>query len=308
MAKEVKYQEILKQIYNQIYSLENKGVAAQYIPELSNINTDQFAVCMSTVDGKTIGIGDYQTKFSIQSISKVFILTLAYRNLGGDLWKRVGVEPSGTGFNSLVQLETDNGIPRNPFMNSGALVISDVLLDLHENAFEYVLEFIQEVSGNPNISYSETVARSEAETGYRNIALCHFIKSFDNLHNDPKDVLDFYFKLCSIEMTCEELSKSYLYLADDEFRTTNGVRILTMSQAKRINAIMQTCGFYDESGEFSYKVGLPGKSGVGGGIIAVHPGKYSFAVWSPKLNKKGNSYRGMKFLEMLTTETNSSIF
>ena len=304
----IDYTNILESIYNDILSGENKGLIADYIPELSTINKEQFAVCLQGVDGKQYGFGQYQTKFSIQSISKVFILSMAYSILGKEVWKRVGVEPSGTSFNSLVQLETDNGIPRNPFMNSGALVISDILLSQYNDPISEVLDFIRTLTANPNINYSEKVAESEKHSGHRNIALCHFIKSFDNIINDPNEVLDFYFKLCAIEMTCEELSKAFLYLADDNFRTKNDKRILTMSQAKRINAIMQTCGFYDESGEFSYKVGLPGKSGVGGGIIAIHPEKYAIAVWSPKLNAKGNSYRGMKFLEKLTTETNSSIF
>jgi len=193
-------------------------------------------------------------------------------------------------------------------MNSGALVICDILISELKQPLGYILEFIRELSGNPDITYSSKVALSEWSNGYRNIALCNFIKSFGNIKNDPNKVLDVYFRLCSIEMTCEELSNAFIYLACENSRKFEGQAIFTASQTKRLNAIMQTCGFYDESGEFSFRVGLPGKSGVGGGVIAVHPDNYSIAVWSPKLNEKGNSSKALMLLEMLTTDTESSIF
>ena len=158
------------------------------------------------------------------------------------------------------------------------------------------------------MNYSYKIANSEKSVGFRNVALCNFIKSFGNIINDTEVVLDFYYCICSLEMSCQEISNTFLFLANDDFRTNDNLQILTMSQAKRINAIMLTCGFYDESGEFAFKVGLPGKSGVGGGIVAIHPNKYCIAVWSPRLNEKGNSHRGMKFLELFTTKTQSSIF
>ncbi|TLX75246.1 glutaminase [Labilibacter sediminis] len=302
------YQQIITNIYKSIIQEDNAGEAATYIPQLATVNQDAFGVHMSTIGHQEFGIGDRYTKFSIQSISKVLSLCLAYKIWGSEIWKRVGVEPSGSPFNSLVQLESDKGIPRNPFINAGALVICDLLVSEFSNPKEYYLNFIREITNSNNINYNPGIAESEKEVGYRNIAICNFIKSFGNLKNSPDEVLDFYFTMCSLEMTCQELSKTFLFLADDNFRTSTNGRILNMSQAKRINALMQTCGFYDESGEFSFKVGLPGKSGVGGGIIAIFPDKYSIAVWSPKLNKKGNSYRGMRFLEMFTTQTESSIF
>lgn len=302
------YQEIIGEIYNEVKSTENRGDVASIIPELAKIDPDQFGVHLTTVDNRQFGIGEWGTKFSIQSISKVFALSHAYQLVGDLLWKRVDVEPSGSPFNSLVQLETNNGIPRNPFMNAGALVVCDILISQLENTAERFLSFIREVASNPGICYSETIAISEKATGYRNIALGNYLKSFGNLENDPDQVLDFYFNICSIEMSCQELSNAFIYLAKDDFKTSENRQVLDMSQAKRVNAIMQTCGFYDESGEFAFRVGLPGKSGVGGGIIAIHPKKYCIAVWSPKLNKKGNSYRGMRFLELLTTKTESSIF
>jgi len=186
--------------------------------------------------------------------------------------------------------------------------LCDLLIGALSNPKEDFLRFVQDITGNKELTYNEKVAKSEKMAGHRNVALCYFIKSFGNIENDPDEVLDFYFHMCSLEMNCAELSKSFMFLADHTFLDSNGEQILNITQSKRINAIMQSCGFYDESGEFTFRVGLPGKSGVGGGIIALHPNDYTIAVWSPKLNVKGNSYRGMKFLEHFTTETQSSIF
>jgi len=302
------YQELIITIHQTILAQENTGHVASYIPELSKVNPNQFGVCLQTMEGEIFGAGDWQTKFSIQSISKVLSLTLAYKLIGDSIWERVGVEPSGNPFNSLVQLETDNGIPRNPLINAGALVVCDLLISHTRDARIVYLDFIRKIASNQNIHYSESIANSEKSVGYRNIALCNFIKSFGNIKNDPTEVLDFYFYMCSIEMSCEELTSAFMFLVNNNIQTPQAGRTLNIQQVKRINAIMQSCGFYDESGEFSFKVGLPGKSGVGGGILALHPNKYSIAVWSPKLNEKGNSSRGMKFLESFTTITELSIF
>jgi glutaminase len=207
-----------------------------------------------------------------------------------------------------VQLENDKGIPRNPFINAGALVIADILLSNLNNPKEEFLAFIRSLSANKDINYSAKIATSEKSIGYRNIALCNFIKSFGNIDNEPDSILDFYFDICSLESSCEQLSEQFSFLANNGKTIHDNTRILTKSQSKRINALMQTCGFYDESGEFAFKVGLAGKSGVGGGIVAIHPNQYVITVWSPKLNKKGNSYRGMLFLEEFTTATQQSIF
>lgn len=302
------YQKIIKQIYLDIKTVDDTGKVANYIPELANVSDSNFGVHITTIDKSSFGIGDFDKKFSIQSISKILTLTLAYHLEGEYLWQRVDIEPSGNPFNSLLQLEADLGKPRNPFINAGAIVICDVLMDHLKNPKEDFLNFCKEISNNSTLNYSEKVAYSEKISGFRNVALCNFIKSFGNIKNDVDEVLDFYFHICSLEMSCKELSEIFLFLADDFYTTHKGNRILTMSQAKRINAIMLTCGFYDESGEFAFRVGLPGKSGVGGGIIAVHPDKFCITVWSPKLNKKGNSYKGMLFLEEFTTKTASSIF
>ncbi len=302
------FKVIIEETYQKIKNIDDKGQLASYIPELANVDQENFGVHISTIDHLNFGEGNCYDKFSIQSISKVLSLSLAYRILGEKIWDRIGVEPSGTAFNSLVQLEADNGIPRNPFINAGAMVISDILLSNLENPKEDFLTFVRSVSNNSELYYSKKIAESEKSVGFRNAALCNFIKSFGNIENKPSDVLDFYYDLCSLEMNCKELSELFLFLANNGCQIFDNKAILTKSQSKRINALMQTCGFYDESGEFAFKVGLPGKSGVGGGIIAIHPNQYAIAVWSPKLNKKGNSYKGMKFLEEFTTKSESSIF
>jgi len=302
------YQSIIQEVYYQVITEPNEGKVASYIPELGRVNPEKMGIHLATIHDEHIAVGDSDEKFSIQSIAKVLSLSLAYRMDESKIWERVGVEPSGTAFNSLVQLEHDMGIPRNPLINAGALVICDMLVTRLKNPEQELLDYIRLLSGNPSIDYCPTIANSEKSTGFRNAALVNFIKSFNNIHNQVERVLDFYYHLCSIKMTCGELARTFLFLANNGQLLDGSQNILNGSQTKRINAIMQTCGFYDEAGEFTYKVGLPGKSGVGGGIIAVHPNKYTIAVWSPRLNAKGNSYRGMKFLERFTTETASSIF
>jgi glutaminase len=301
------YQQILEEIYLQSKSLPIIGNIATTIPELANVNPDKFGICLTTIDGKEFSVGDSNEKFSIQSVSKALSVTLAFSHLGEKIWERVGVEPSGNPFNSLVQLEYEKGIPRNPFINAGALVIADMLVSCLENPKEDFLHFIREISCCDTINYNLKVAQSEKDTGFRNAALTNFLKSFGNINNDVDEVLDFYFHQCSVEMTCKELADAFFFFANEGV-TKNGKQILTSSQAKRINALMQTCGFYDESGEFTYKVGLPGKSGIGGGIAAVLPKQFSVATWNPRLNEKGNSELGMYALEQLTTKTGMSIF
>lgn len=302
------YKGISEDIYQKILQEENLGNLATYIPQLQSVDENKFGVAFLGRNNTQFGIGDYQEKFSIQSIVKVLSMSLAYSKLGSKLWKRVNVEPSGTAFNSLVQLESDLGIPRNPLINAGAIVVCDILLSILEDAPTEFLSFVRKLANNPEINYSKSIAESEKSVGYRNFALGYYIKSLGNLENNPINVLDFYFNICSIEMTCEELVQTFYFLANDGINLVNNERIFSESFTKRVNAIMQTCGFYDESGEFAFKVGLPGKSGVGGGIVAVMPNLYTIAVWSPRLNSKGNSYRGMKFLEEFTTRTRISVF
>ena len=226
---------------------------------------------------------------------------------GESLWNRVGKEPSGTAFNSLVQLEMEKGIPRNPFINAGAIVVADILLTELDDAEGEFIRFIRALSGSEDVDYNMEVAVSEREKGYLNAAIGNLLKYHGTIQNDIEHVLMFYFKMCSVEMSCRELADAFLAFTNHASFEYAGYK-LTRSSIKRLNAVMQTCGFYDEAGEFSYLVGLPGKSGVGGGIVAVHPNRYSVAVWSPRLNNKGNSVMGMRALELLTTYTEESIF
>ena len=304
----MEYSRILKEIYEEIQPYAQEGKPASYIPELLKVNPDRYGICLRTIEGKEYAQGDSDERFAVQSISKVFSLAMSFGRIGNELWKRIGVEPSGNAFNSIFQLEMEKGIPRNPLINAGALVMADVLLSVLEYPEREYLSFVRKLCGNDTIQYNESMAASEREYGYLNAAITNILKYHGNIENDIERVLRLYFRQCSIGMNCRELAHSFLPFADHTRPFSFDGTELTTSQVKRINAIMQTCGFYDEAGEFSYLVGLPGKSGVGGGIAAVCPRKYAVAVWSPRLNSKGNSVMGMKALELLTTKTAVSIF
>ncbi len=302
------YQKVLKEIETEIKSQHFDGKVASYIPELAKVDRSKFGMHLQCTNGGHYHFGESNEKFSIQSISKVLALFMALELEGEELWKRVDVEPSGNAFNSLFQLEYENGIPRNPLINAGALVIGDILVSHFKDPKKAFLEMVRKIANNPNIDYDEQVAASEKKWGFRNSSLLNLMKSFGNINNSAEAVLDFYFHQCSLTMTCKELASTFMIFANQGKILSTGEQIMSVSYTKRINAIMQTCGFYDEAGEFSFRVGLPGKSGVGGGIVAVHPNKYSVAVWSPMLNAKGNSSIGMTALELLTTKTGGSIF
>ena len=307
MLKEIDYQQILEGIYQDIKVYSTEGKQADYIPALARVNPEQFGMCLRLTNGREFTVEDADTRFSIQSISKVFALAMAMSLKGESIWERVGKEPSGTAFNSLVQLKFEKGFPRNPFINAGAIVIADVLMSELTDAGTTFLDFVRDISGNKTITYDREVARSEREYGFLNAAIANLLKSHGRIVNDLEEVLAFYFRMCSVTMSCRDLARAFLAFTNVEPFNYCGFP-LTSSQIKRLNAVMQTCGFYDEAGEFSYLVGLPGKSGVGGGIAAVCPGRYAVAVWSPRLNPKGNSVMGMKALELLTTRTEESIF
>lgn len=316
--------EIIAGLYKKYKDFTGQGKVADYIPTLKSVNPQQYAISVATVEGNRYNIGDYTIEFSIQSISKVFTLAMVAPHFGNDLWNHVGREPSGNSFNSLVQLENERGIPRNPFINAGALVITDKLLTLCKNgifgpdsnpeisvrakAKEYILQFVRELCGYDGVEYDMVTAQAEIITADRNYALAHFMKSFNNIDNSINDVINTYCHHCSIKMSTEQLAAAFLFLANGGVNPIDGREIIGKRNAKRINALMLTCGMYNESGDFAYRVGLPGKSGVGGGIVAVIPGKLSIAVWSPELNANGNSYRGIATLEDFTTELGISVF
>ncbi|WP_417603771.1 glutaminase [Owenweeksia hongkongensis] len=302
------YNSIFEEIKREINLDVKHGKVADYIPELAHVDPNKFGISLKCMDGQSFSMGDADEKFSAQSITKVFSLALAMNHFGQKVWSRMDVEPSGTSFNSLVLLEYEQGIPRNPFINSGALVIADMLVEKLDDPKGEFLEFVRNMTGSRDIDYNYKVANSERDHGYRNRAMANMLKSFGNIKSDVEDVLDFYFYQCSIEMSCKQLADAFMVFSNNGSKLGTKEKIITKQQSQRINALMLTCGFYDEAGEFAFRVGLPGKSGVGGGIVAVYPGEYSVAVWSPRLNKLGNSVLGMKTLELLTTKTGMGIF
>ncbi len=302
------YSKILNKIHKEVKPYFGKGKVASYIPALSKVKPDKFGISIQCVDGKEYHVGDAHEPFSIQSISKVFTLADVFYQTGSKVWTRVGREPSGNQFNSLIELELDNGIPRNPFINAGALVITDMVCELQAGPKLHILNYIRKLSKNPNISFNEEVAESEAQCGHRNAALANFLKSCDNLKQPIDKVLDTYFNQCSIEMSCSDLSRACLFLANNGKTLLDEREILTFRQTKKINSLMMISGLYNEVGHFAWRVGLPGKSGVGGGIVAVVPGKLVISVWAPELNQNGNSFVGIKALELFTTLSKKSIF
>jgi len=303
------YKQILIEIKEEIQTCFSEGKLPNYIPMLQNVNPNDFAMSIVNLNGEEYHIGCTEQNFSIQSISKVFTFALALENYSKDLYKRVGHEPSGDPFNSLVQLEYENGIPRNPFINAGAIVTTDCLISKYkDNSFNEILEFIKKVSNYKTIGYSDEIFKSELAHGFRNFALINMMKSYNNIKNPIDSVIETYFKQCSIMMSTKQLAHSMLFLANHGTHPFTNEIIINESKAKRINSLMLTCGHYDASGDFAYRVGLPGKSGVGGGIVAIVPKKMAICVYSPKLNSQGNSLIGTKALELFTTKTGLSIF
>ncbi len=303
------YQSVLDDITAHLAPLlGSEGTVASYIPALARVPARQFGIALRTCDGTEASAGDCDTPFSIQSISKLFSLTLALRRLDDALWQRIGREPSGNPFNSLVQLETEHGVPRNPFINAGAIAVADRLLALGLGKHD-VLALASHLCGEA-VSFDAEVAASEAATGFRNVALANFMKSFGKLDHAVADVLDVYFHQCAIAMTCRQLARAAGYLCRDGAHPLGGGfdAVINERQARRINALMLTCGTYDAAGEFAFCIGLPCKSGVGGGIVAVVPDTLTLCVWSPALDATGNSAIGRRALELFTARTGLSVF
>ncbi|MBZ6408193.1 MAG: glutaminase B [Kalamiella piersonii] len=299
---------LLEEILEQVRPLTARGKVASYIPALAEVPAHALGIAIAPPDGQTWQAGDAQTRFSIQSISKVLSLSVALTRYSDDeIWQRVGKEPSGQPFNSLVQLELEQGKPRNPFINAGALVVCDMLETRLTAPRQRMLEIVRRLSGQPDINYDRQVARSEYEHSARNAAISWLMKSFGNFHNDVSEVMQTYFHYCSLSMSCVELARSFVYLAN-QGKAADGSPFITPRQARQINALMITSGMYDGAGEFAWRVGMPAKSGVGGGIIAIIPHKMSIAVWSPGLDAIGNSLTGTAALELLSERLGSSVF
>ena len=298
---------LLDQIHTEAQALYGKGRVADYIPALGEVAPRQFGMAVALVNGGMHTVGDAQVPFSLQSITKLFTFVIALKLMGEGLWQRVGREPSGAAFNSIVQLETENGIPRNPFINAGALVITDILTSRYAHLDYALLGALRRLADEPNLHWNPRVAKSERDTAHRNMAMAYFMKSHGNFQNEPELVLDNYCRQCATEMSCAQLAQATLFLA-------NGGRdlaldgqpdelFLSAEQTRRVNALLLTCGAYDAAGDFAYRIGLPVKTGVGGGIVAVVPEVGTVAVWAPELDAKGNSVLGAFALERLVQLT-----
>ncbi len=300
--------ELLEQIYKDASSKIGQGQVAQYIPALADVDPNQFGVAICDIKGNVYSIGDANIPFSIQSISKVYSLTLAMQRLGNKVWDRVGTEPSGLPFNSLVQLEHEQGVPRNPFINAGALVVADMIESSFSTPSLAIKNFARTLAANPDIQIDANVAASEYQHKARNAAMAYLMQSFGNFNNEVEQVLMSYFSSCALKMSCVDLAKSFSYLANKGQCVFSQQRILEEHQTRQVNALMATSGLYDEAGKFAFEVGFPGKSGVGGGIVAIVPGVLSICVWSPALNQTGNSFVGIEALKLLSSHIDWSIY
>lgn len=300
--------ELLQSIEEAVRPLIGSGKVADYIPALANVNPNQFGIAIYSNEGELFQAGQAQTDFSIQSISKVFSLTLAMKHYGEDMWQRVGREPSGNPFNSLVQLEYEAGVPRNPFINAGALVVSDMNQSRFASPHYAMREYIRRLAGNKELTSDQVVSNSEFEFRSRNASMAYLMKAFGNFENDVEAVLRSYFDNCAMRMNCIDLAKAFSFLANKGYCHHSGEQVISAREAKQVNGLLATSGLYDEAGNFAYRVGLPGKSGVGGGIIAIVPNRFSVCVWSPELNKSGNSLAGIAALEALSDHIGWSIF
>ena len=300
-------EEALRRAHEAAVPEVGRGRLAEYIPSLAAVDPDQFGMAVASVDGGVHVVGDADTRFSVQSISKVFTLALVVAAEDARIWERVSREPSGNPFNSLLQLDQEQGRPRNPFINAGALVVTDRLHSLTGGASVALRDLMREESGRADVDWDPVVAKSELEAGHRTSAMAHLLASYDNLENPVDQVIDQYVAQCALSMTCRELALAGLFLARDGVRA-DGSRLLTARQAKRINAVMLTCGTYDSAGDFAYRVGLPAKSGVGGGILAVIPDRGVACVWSPALGPSGSSAAGLAALDAFTTYSDWTVF
>jgi glutaminase len=300
----------LNNIANRMAGVSERGEVADYIPELADVSLNQFGIAVAPLEGPPLIAGDSEVPFSIQSISKIFGLVVALKHTGATLWRRVGREPSGDPFNSIVQLEFERGKPRNPFINPGAIVVTDVILKHEPETRDPspVLELCRRLAGTPKIAVDEEVFASEVATGDRNRALAYFMLAEGNIKGNVQEVTESYFRQCSIAMSCRQLAMATRFLAAGGEGADAELAGITPERARRINALMMTCGCYDASGEVAFRIGLPCKSGVGGGIVAIAPGLGSIVAWSPGLDDKGNSVLALKAIEDLAHGLGWSVF
>jgi glutaminase len=283
------------------------GRVASYIPALARQDPERLGIAVCTNAGELYTAGDAGAPFSIQSIAKVLLLTLALRTHGEGLWERVGLNPSGMPFNSLAQLEAERGKPRNPFINAGAIVVTDRLVSAFATPSKHLRDVARRLSGNASIPIDDQVLVSEWQHRSRNAAAAYLMKAFGNLDNEVDEVLHTYFSCCALAMSCQDLAVALNFLAAGGQAQAMGERFVSPGLTRRINAIMTTCGMYDAAGDFAYRVGLPAKSGVGGGIVAVVPGRMTICAWSPALDESGNSVAAQHALELFAEELDTHL-
>jgi len=288
-----------------------QGKSASYIPELSKVNPKQLGVVTVNIDGECWYSGDYQSNFTIQSISKVATLILAVMDRGEEyVFSKVGMEPTGDRFNSIIKLETmRTAKPFNPLINAGAIAVTSMIAGQNtEDKLNRLIGFVKDLCHNNKIWFDEEVYKSESATGYRNRALANFMKDAGIIEGDVEEVLDLYFKQCSIKVNAVDIAMMGAVLAGDGVSPITGDKLMPRSIARLVKTFMVTCGMYDASGEFAVRVGLPAKSGVGGGIMATVPGRMGIGVFGPALDDKGNSAGGIKVLEYISNKLDLSIF
>ncbi|WP_369413469.1 glutaminase B [Alishewanella maricola] len=299
---------LLQRLLTQYQPRYTEGKVANYIPALAQVAPAQAGVAIATLDGKVSGAGAFEQQFSLQSVSKIFALVMAMNRLDDELWQRVNMEPSGQPFNSIVQLEWEKGIPRNPVINAGAILVSDVLVSHYSASKSAFLSFIRRLAQTDQIYADQQVYQSELEHGNRNAALAYLMKSFGNIEAEVPLVLAQYFHQCATAISCAELSRALLFLANRGVQPGTQAQICSRRDAHRVNAILSTSGMYDQSGEFAFKVGLPAKSGVGGAIVAIVPQFGVITAWSPPLNRFGNSVVAMQLITAIAEELGLSLF
>ncbi|MGE8080134.1 glutaminase A [Peribacillus loiseleuriae] len=289
------------------------GKVADYIPELGKAKPDDLSIAIHYPDGRCLSAGDIEKKITLQSISKVISLAFVLMDRGpDDVFKHVGMEPTGDPFNSIVKLETMAPTkPLNPLINAGALVVTQMIKgDSVNERFQRLLAFVQELTNDSTIHYREEVARSEFETAHLNRALCYFLKQHKMMaeNTDVEQLMDLYTKQCAIEMNCLDLARIGLVFAMDGVDPLSGKQIIPTDVARICKTFMVTCGMYNASGEFAIKIGIPAKSGVSGGIMGAVPGKFGIGIFGPALDEKGNSIAGIKLLELLSKNYKLSMF
>lgn len=303
-------EQILNKLVDECRGYTLKGRLASYIPELTKANSEALGICVIDPDGNIYQGGDYNTHFTIQSVSKVVTLIYALESYGEHVFTRIGVEQTADAFNSIIKLETrNNGKPLNPLINAGAIATTSFIAEAEgKDAFKKLSNYLRKLAHNPDIKVNEAVFHSEKRTGDINRALAYYQKGAGTFSAEVDDVLDVYFQMCSLEVQVKDLAQIARVIANNGVLSETGERVFSKETARMVKAIMTTCGLYDSSGRFALDVGIPSKSGVGGGILSVVPGKFGIGTVGPALDDKGNSAAGVEILKRLSRELHLSIF